>query len=144
MVLDRLTKKLVVMNFHLESQHTVVDGFFNLTYVRNTGAAFGFLSKLDDSYRVTFFAVATVAAVCLLLYFVWRAAPKDTLLLLALALIIGGAAGNLTDRLMYGYVVDFIDWYVGSYHWPAFNIADSAISVGIVILGEEIIIRNKL
>lgn len=144
LLLDRLTKQMITDRFSLEDCQPVMDGFFNLTYVRNTGAAFGVLAMLDDTYRVPFFAATTLAAVGLLLYFIWRAKATDILLLVSLALIIGGALGNLFDRLMYGYVVDFIDWYHGSYHWPAFNVADSAISVGMVILGEEIIIRKKL
>lgn len=142
--LDKLTKQLVVDNIGLGSSITVVEGYFNLTYVRNLGAAFGFMAFLDDSYRIPFFAVTSLAAVGLLLYFAHKTNPRDVLLLLSLALVIGGALGNLSDRLTYGYVVDFIDWYVGSYHWPAFNVADCAITGGIVLLGEEIIIRKKL
>jgi len=142
--LDRYTKQLVTGNVELGGSINVVDGFFDLTYVRNLGAAFGFLSLLDSSYRVPFFATTTLAAVCLLLYFAHKTEPGNVLLLVSLALVTGGALGNLADRLMYGYVVDFIDWYIGSYHWPAFNIADSAITAGIAIMGEEIIIRKKL
>lgn len=142
--LDRLTKQLVVDNIGLGSSITVVEGYFNLTYVRNLGAAFGFMAFLDDSYRIPFFAVTSLAAVGLLLYFAHKTNPGDVLVLLSLALVIGGAIGNLSDRLTYGYVVDFIDWYLGSYHWPAFNVADCAITGGIVLLGEEIIIRKKL
>ena len=141
--LDRLTKLLIIERLDIYQSVRVVEGFFDITHVRNTGAAFSFLAYLDESYRVPFFAVTTLAAIGLLLYFVKQARPGETLMLIALALILGGALGNLTDRLLYGNVVDFIDWYVGRYHWPAFNIADSCITVGVVLLGFELFVRGK-
>jgi len=141
--LDRLSKLLVIENFGLGQSYAVLDGWFDVTYVRNLGAAFGFLSFLDGSFRLPFFLVTTLAAIGLLVYFIIKARPQDVLVLFALAIIIGGALGNLTDRLMYGYVVDFIDWHVGGQHWPAFNIADSGITVGVVLLGIEIFLRGK-
>ena len=142
-VLDRLTKLLIIDRLDLYQSVRVVDGFFDITHVRNTGAAFSFLAHLDESYRVYFFAATTIAAIGLLLYFVKEAKSADTLMLSALGLILGGALGNLTDRLMYGNVVDFIDWYVGRYHWPAFNMADSCITVGVFLLGYELILKGK-
>jgi len=140
---DRLTKYLVARSFEPGEAVTVIPGCFDLTFVHNTGAAFGILSMMDDAYRVPFFAITSLAAIGLLVYFIRKTRPEDVLLLVSLALIIGGAAGNLYDRLVYGYVIDFVDWYVGFRHWPAFNIADSGITVGIILLGEEILIRNK-
>lgn len=142
-VLDRLTKLLVMDRLELGESVTVIPGFFDLAHVRNTGAAFGMLAMMDDAYRVPFLVASTLAAIGLLAYFVKRTRQEDVLVLIALALIIGGAIGNLHDRLTYGYVIDFIDWYVGFRHWPAFNIADSGITVGIILLGEEILIRKK-
>jgi len=143
-VLDRLTKLLVVDRLGLGESFSVVQNHFDLVHVRNTGAAFGVLAMMDNAYRVPFFVVSSLAAIVLLAYFVKKTSPGDVLVLIALALIIGGALGNLYDRLSYGYVIDFIDWYVGFRHWPAFNIADSGITVGIILLGEEILIRNKV
>lgn len=142
-VLDRLSKALIAGNFGLDEPHTVIEGYFDVTYVRNTGAAFGVLAFLQDSYRLPFFIVTTLAAIALLVYFVRRTGPGETLVLLSLALILGGALGNLTDRVLYGYVIDFIDWHVGEQHWPAFNIADSGITTGIILLGVEILLRGK-
>lgn len=142
-VLDRLTKLLVVEGLELGESINVIPGFFDLVHVQNTGAAFGALAMMDESYRVPFLVASSLAAIGLLAYFVWNTKAGDVLVLVALALIMGGAAGNLYDRLVYGYVTDFVDWYVGFRHWPAFNIADSGITVGIILLGEEILIRKK-
>jgi signal peptidase II len=143
-ILDRLTKLLVMDRMELNQSVTVVAGFFDIVHVRNTGAAFSFLASWDSAYRTPFFLAATVAAMALLLHFVRKTRPEDTLMLVAMALIMGGAAGNLTDRLVYGNVVDFIEWYVGRYRWPAFNIADSGITVGIVLMGIEVFFRGRL
>ena len=142
--LDRLTKLLIIERLELYRSVGVVEGFFDITHVRNTGAAFSFLAYLDESYRVPFFVVTSLAAIGLLLFFVKETRPGETLLLAALALIMGGAMGNLTDRLLYGNVVDFIDWHVGGHHWPAFNIADSCITVGVILLGFELLFKGKM
>jgi len=132
--LDRLTKALVMYNMHPGDSIPVVSGYFELTFVHNTGAAFGMLSSMDPKYSIPLFAVATVLAVGLLLYFARHARSDEKWLLAALALVMGGAVGNLSDRMFFGYVVDFIDWHYGVSHWPAFNVADSAITVGVVML----------
>ncbi len=142
-LLDRLTKRMVVDIIGLDQTMPVVGSFFNLTHVHNTGAAFGIFARAGDHARAPFFILTTVAALALLAYFVARTDKTEKLVLTGLALIIGGACGNLTDRVLYGYVIDFIDWHVGSLHWPAFNIADSGITVGIIILGVELLIGGK-
>ncbi|MBI5190116.1 MAG: signal peptidase II [Nitrospirae bacterium] len=142
-VLDRLTKQLILDKFELGQSVEVVKGYFDITYVQNLGAAFGFLSMLDGGVRLPFFFVTTLLALGLLAYFVRKTGAEAKLTLVSLAMIIAGAAGNLTDRLMYGYVVDFIDWHVGIHHWPAFNIADCGITVGIALLGYEIIVKGE-
>jgi len=142
-VLDRLTKLLVMDRMDINESVTVIAGFFDIVHVRNTGAAFSFLASWDSAYRTPFFLAATGAAILLLIQFVRKTRPEDSLMLVALALIMGGAAGNLTDRIAYGNVVDFIDWYSGSYHWPAFNIADSGITVGIALMGIEMFVKGK-
>jgi signal peptidase II len=107
--------------------------FFKLTYVHNTGAAFSFLSEAGGWQRWFFAALALVISGVIA---VWLARLKhdETLLAVALSLVLGGAIGNLIDRLVYGYVIDFLDVYYQTWHWPAFNIADSAITIGVILM----------
>ena len=107
--------------------------FLNLVLVHNTGAAFGFLSSAGGWQNV-FFIIVALAASAFILWMSWRLSANDKLLAVALMLVLGGALGNLLDRLIHGYVIDFIDVYYGAWHWPAFNVADSAITVGAVLL----------
>lgn len=107
--------------------------FLNLTLIYNKGAAFGFLSTASGWQNLFFIAIAIVAT-AVILYLLRRMGTKDRFLAVALMLILGGAIGNLIDRLLYGHVVDFIDVYYGSWHWPAFNVADSAITIGAVMI----------
>lgn len=132
-VLDQFTKWLVMANMPLHRSIAIIPGFFNLTHIHNPGGAFGFMAAGSPGLRnLLFLGVATVAMV-LIIYF-YRSTPRNyPLLATALALIFGGAVGNIIDRLRFGVVVDFLDFYVGAYHWPAFNVADSAITVGITI-----------
>jgi len=142
-IADRLTKLVIMDNFGLDQSMPVIKGFFDITYVRNPGAAFSVFSSMPDSLRLPFFLALTLAAIAMLVFFVRQTRPEHTVTLVALAMILGGAAGNLTDRLLYGSVVDFICWSVGRYHWPAFNIADSGITVGCVLLGIEVFFGGK-
>lgn len=107
--------------------------FFNLTLAHNPGAAFSFLAEASGWQRWFFIGIALVVSV-LIVGWMKRLSPRENWLAAALALILGGAIGNVIDRVMYGYVVDFIDLYYGAWHWPAFNIADSAITVGVAIM----------
>ena len=129
-IADQYTKHLIVNSFHLYESREVIPGFFNLVFVTNSGAAFSFLADVDSPWRHYFFlGVGLVAMVGLTIgYFVMR--KESPWYCFAFASIAGGAAGNLVDRVRFGSVVDFLDVYVGSYHWPAFNVADSAICVG--------------
>jgi signal peptidase II len=107
--------------------------FFNLTLVHNTGAAFSFLADAGGWQRIFFIVVSGVVSLVLVAW-LWRL-PRDARLLgIALALVLGGAVGNLVDRVAYGYVIDFLDFHATGWHWPAFNVADSAISCGVVLL----------
>ncbi len=130
-IVDQLTKMWTLNNFVLYESWEIIPGFFNLTYLTNKGAAFGFLSGVDAAWRHYFFLIlASVALVVLLV--AWFRMRKDHLFYgPALALIAGGAIGNLIDRVRYGAVIDFLDFYVAGHHWPAFNVADSAITVGV-------------
>lgn len=132
---DRVTKVMVPHFLDLHQSIPVIPGLFNLIYVRNTGGAFGILASWNSPMRRGFFIVASLAAI-VLLWFLYRQAVAGTsrLLRFSLVLIGGGAFGNLYDRAVSGEVVDFLDFYIGSYHWPAFNVADSAISIGALLL----------
>ncbi|MEN8190414.1 MAG: signal peptidase II [Thermodesulfobacteriota bacterium] len=129
--LDQLTKKWVVDSFALYESREIFPGFFNLTYLTNKGAAFGFLAGVDSAWRHWFFIVVATVALVVLTYAWFRLRHIHRLYPVALALIGGGAVGNLIDRVRLGSVVDFLDVYVGTYHWPAFNVADSAITIGV-------------
>jgi signal peptidase II len=135
LVLDQ-GSKLAVDNTMQLYQSIPVLPFFKLTYVHNTGAAFSFLSQAGGWQRWFFAGLALVISVVIT---VWlsRLQKHETLLAIALSLILGGAVGNLIDRLAYGYVIDFLDVYYGTWHWPAFNIADSAITLGVVLMLAE-------
>jgi len=128
--IDQLTKAWVLNSFQLYESRVVVPGLFNLVYVTNTGAAFSILADVDSPWRHYFFlGIGTVAIIGLTVAW-FRMRKENRLYGTALALICGGAAGNLVDRLRFGWVVDFLDFHLRGNHWPAFNIADSAICVG--------------
>ena len=132
-LLDQATKLLVLAKMPLYQSIPVIEGFFNLTHIRNPGGAFGFMAASSQGVRNLLFIGVSIVAMGLIVYF-YRSTPKTyPYLASALAMIFGGAVGNLIDRLRFGEVVDFLDVYVGAYHWPAFNVADSAITVGITI-----------
>jgi signal peptidase II len=133
-VLDQITKAAIVAKFFIHESYTIVDGFFNLVYVMNPGAAFGFLAKASATFRYFFFTGITIAVILLIIYYVIKSKPQNMLMVISLTLIFAGAVGNLIDRIRFGAVVDFLDVYIGTAHWPAFNVADSAISVGAVLM----------
>ncbi|ORU91514.1 MAG: signal peptidase II [Cycloclasticus sp. symbiont of Bathymodiolus heckerae] len=130
--LDQASKLWVVANFELYESIQLLSGV-NLTYVHNTGAAFSFLSSAGGWQRWFFVAIALVATIVLV---VWlsRLKTSERWMAITLSLILGGAIGNLYDRIAYSYVIDFIDVYYESHHWPVFNVADSAICVGVVMM----------
>jgi signal peptidase II len=131
-VLDQVTKLYVDANFRLHETVPVVRGFFHLTYVRNKGAAFGILA--DNAVRVPFFITVSVVAMLGILWYIKRIRKDQKLALFSLSLIFSGAFGNLIDRIRLGEVIDFLDVFWRHYHWPAFNVADSAITVGVTLL----------
>jgi len=138
-VLDQFTKMLVDHFMSLHESWLVVDGALRLTYVQNRGAAFGILSDADLPYQSLLFAVVSLAALGAIAAYAWRLPARSRLPQTALALIMGGALGNLIDRARLGYVIDFVDAYWSVHHWPAFNVADSAISIGVVLLVIDIL-----
>jgi signal peptidase II len=139
---DRWTKSWIVSRFNLNESVPVIDGLLDITYVRNTGVAFGIFSSLSSPSKSLLLSAFTGVAVVMVIIYSLRSPVANRLLQVALALILGGALGNLFDRLSYGYVIDFLELYAGEYRWPAFNVADSAITTGVCLLILEII-RNE-
>jgi signal peptidase II len=133
--LDQVSKLVIADSMQLYQSIQVMP-FFKLTYVHNTGAAFSFLSEAGGWQR-WFFAGLALAISVVIAVWLTRLKKHETLLAVALALVLGGAVGNLIDRLAYGYVIDFLDVYYDSWHWPAFNIADSAITLGVILMLAE-------
>jgi signal peptidase II len=133
LVLDQITKAIVDQTMVLHQTIPLLP-VFSLTYVRNTGAAFGVLGAAPASVRLPLFLLVTVAAAWALVSMLRRAEPGQRVLVAALGAILGGAAGNFVCRVRYGEVIDFLDAHWGDLHWPAFNVADSAITVGVVIV----------
>jgi signal peptidase II len=131
---DQLSKWYVQESIPLYHQIPVVDSFFHLTHVRNTGGAFSLFAGTDDRIRIPFFVGASLVAIGALLYFLTLVATEERLLQFALAGVLGGALGNLIDRVSAGSVTDFLLLHYRGYHWPAFNVADSFISVGVALL----------
>jgi len=133
-VLDQATKAIVDRAMPLYHSTPIIENFFSLTYIRNTGAAFGILARSGAAFRRTFLIGFSVIAIGFIVAMLRRLPSDEKVLTVALAFILGGAFGNLIDRLVYGEVIDFLDFYWSGYHWPAFNVADSFITVGVVII----------
>ena len=133
-LLDLWTKQLVLASIQLHEAVPVIPNFFQIVHVRNTGAAFGLGANASSKLVPILLNVGAIAVFCVVVVYAFRTAVTDRLLQTGLHLILGGAIGNLVDRFRFGYVVDFLDVYVGTHHWPAFNVADSAICIGIALL----------
>ncbi len=141
-LLDQLTKALVLRTIPINTTIAVIDGFFNLTHIYNPGGAFGFLANISATLRSIIFLFISSLAVGLIFYFYKKTPTQYSWLSAAFALIFGGAIGNLIDRIRFGMVIDFLDIYLGNMHWPVFNVADSAISIGIGIFLYHIIFKK--
>lgn len=133
-VVDQVTKYWIMQSMRLHESIPIIPNLFSLTYIRNPGAAFGLLAGSSNAFRMVFFGITSLFALALLGTILFRLPEKDWVGQLSIAGILGGAIGNLIDRLRFGEVIDFLDVYVESYHWPAFNVADSAITVGVACL----------
>ena len=144
LVLDQATKVLVDKTMALHQSIEIIPNFADLTYLRNTGAAFGFLAGARSSLRIVFFALISSVAIGCIVYLIRGLRPQRKGLLVSLSLILGGALGNLIDRLRLGEVIDFIDLHWYDIHWPAFNVADSAISIGVVLLFIQMLRKGSL
>jgi signal peptidase II len=137
--LDQMTKALVNDFMTLHESRTIVEGLVRLTYVQNRGAAFGILSEAGLPYQSVLFSAVSLLALLAIALYAWRMPVHSRLPQTALALVMGGAVGNLLDRARLGYVIDYVDVYWGAHHWPAFNVADSAITIGVALLVLDIL-----
>ena len=142
-MLDRLSKWLVAQKIGLSDSVDIIPGLFRLTHVQNKGAAFGLFSESPSEWKVAMLILFSVAALAVVSALLWKNGNAMNATAVALSLVFGGALGNLWDRVATGRVVDFLDFYVGSHHWPAFNIADSAIVVGALLLLSEIFLAPQ-
>lgn len=132
-ILDQVTKLIIVKTLAHYETIEVIPGFFNLTHLYNPGGAFGFAASQSPMVRTILFLIASTLALGVIIYF-YRVLPENyPWLSTALSLIFGGAVGNLIDRIRMGSVIDFLDVYIKGHHWPAFNVADSAVSIGMAI-----------
>ena len=136
--LDRMTKFLVADRISLHDSVDVLPGMFRLTHVQNQGAAFGLFAESPSEWKVKILILFSLAALGVVSTLLWKNGNALNATAIALSLVFGGALGNLWDRVASGRVIDFLDFYLGQHHWPAFNIADSAIVVGALLLLSEI------
>ena len=141
LVLDQATKIYIDRTMALHSSIPVIDQFFSITYLRNKGAAFGILA--NSSFRLPFFILVSTVAVCVIFVVIKRLREDQKLTMVSLSLIFSGALGNLIDRVRLGEVIDFLDVHWYDHHWPAFNVADSAICVGVFLLAIDMIQEER-
>jgi signal peptidase II len=142
-IIDQISKVIIFEMLPLYGTFSVIPGFFNITHIHNPGGAFGFLAGHSAVWRHFVFLFISALAIGLIIYY-YHKTPKNYLFLsCGFALILGGAIGNMIDRVRLGVVIDFLDFYIGNLHWPAFNVADSAISIGITIFIYHLIF-NKI
>jgi signal peptidase II len=139
LLLDQWTKSMVVQKLPVYQRLEVIQGFFNLTHVRNTGGAFGIFGGERGGLGSILFVVVSLIAIGAIVFLFLKIKESEKTLALSFSLILSGAVGNLIDRLRYGEVVDFLDFHLSTYHWPAFNVADSAICIGIGLMALELL-----
>jgi signal peptidase II len=132
--LDQAVKSVVARSVGLYETVTVIPGFFNLTQVRNQGAIFGAFSQTHNRTVFVVLTAASLAALALVAFYFFKTPPAERLMKVSLSLILAGALGNLLDRVVRGYVIDFLDFHIGAAHWPFFNVADSCITVGALLM----------
>ncbi len=143
LIADQITKYLILHTIKLYSEIVVIPGCFNIVHVQNPGGAFGLFASESGMFRALLFVAIAIVAIGLIFYLHYRSSARYRMLTVGFALIFSGAVGNLIDRLRFGRVIDFIDVYVGAYHWPAFNVADSAITVGAALLILDMILGAR-
>ncbi len=142
--LDQLIKVYIHTQFQLGETVSVISGFFNITYVRNPGAAFGFLAQSHPEFRDMFFLIMPPIALLIILFILRGVEAADKVQIYALSFIFGGAVGNYIDRLLYRYVIDYLDFHLqNKYSWPAFNLADSMIVIGVGLLMFLMVLESR-
>lgn len=141
LILDQFTKLYISSRFSLYQSVTILENFFHITYIRNPGAAFGIFAGSTAAFRIPFFLTLSCVAVVAMFFF-YRTVTEN-LLRIALSLILGGAVGNMLDRARFGEVIDFIDVHWYNNHWPAFNVADSAITIGVGFFILDMFLKEK-
>jgi signal peptidase II len=132
--LDQWTKGIITRTMEVHQSRSIIPNLFDLTYVRNSGAAFGLFASVDSSLKAILLNSVAVIVFLIVSAYALRSSHRSVRLQVGLALILGGAVGNLLDRVRFGYVVDFLDFAISGHHWPAFNVADSAICIGVALL----------
>jgi len=142
LLMDQWTKGVVMRTFQVHESRGVVSGLFDLTYVQNSGAAFGLFASVDSSVKAIVLNSVAVLVFLIVSGYALRSSHKSVRLQVGLALILGGAVGNLLDRVRFTYVVDFLDFSISGHHWPAFNLADSAICAGVALLFLDMLQRE--
>lgn len=144
LALDQITKFLIRKVLMLGQRIPVIPHLFDLTYLLNPGAAFGIFAGSSPSFRNPFFIAVSLLAILLIVYYHHWHGEERTLPVYGLGLILGGASGNLLDRLRFGMVIDFLDLHIGRYHWPAFNVADAAITIGVGLMLLDMLKERQL
>ena len=132
--LDQITKFFIRAHVHPYKIYSIIPGLFNIIYVQNRGAIFGLFANTSHHFRTPFFYAVTIGAIFIIFALLFAMEEHQWLTKLGMTLILGGALGNFTDRVCFGQVTDFLDFYIGRHHWPAFNVADSAITIGIFVV----------
>ena len=143
LLLDQWTKYMIVQTLRLYQKVEMIHGFFNIVHVRNTGGAFGLFGGERGGLGSFLFVVVSLIAIGAIIFLFVRTRENENTLAVSFSLILSGALGNLIDRLHYGEVVDFLDFHLSAYHWPAFNVADSAICIGIGLMALEVLIKGR-
>lgn len=142
LVIDQLTKLMISKNIPYGTNQIIIPGFFNLSHVRNKGGIFGIFSQSGNSTVFVLLTLASLIALILVIYYFVITPTSEPLLKFTLTLIMAGALGNLLDRILRGYVIDFLDFYIGKNHFPSFNVADSCITIGAILLIYTFFIRK--
>ncbi|MFI4983307.1 MAG: signal peptidase II, partial [Nevskiales bacterium] len=137
--IDRVTKSIIEARVSTFDVHPVIPGFFDIVHSQNRGVAFGLMNESNSAWRTVVLVVFSAAALLLVAGLLWRASRLDRWTAAGLALVLGGAAGNLFDRILWGRVTDFLEFYIGDLHWPTFNVADSCIVIGSGLLLLELL-----
>lgn len=134
LISDLVTKVLIARNIAINSSIEVIPNFLHLVHIRNRGAIFGFFSQSGNIWVFILLTLASLAALGLVIYYFFKTSPSEKFLKISLSLILAGALGNLIDRVFRGSVIDFLDFSVKGWHWPSFNVADSCITIGALLL----------